>query len=94
MEAICLLYRLSVATGKIPKGWREMRVVFIPKGGKLDYLVAKAYRPITLSNFLLKSVERIIQWYIREHVHREPLFQQHAYTKGRSCDTALSGGIS
>ncbi len=90
LEAVCLLYQLSVATGVIPASWREMRVTFIPKAGKSDYAVAKAYRPITLSNFILKGLERIIQWYILDHVLSEPLFRQHAYTKGRSCDSALS----
>ncbi len=90
LEAVCLLYQLSVATGVIPATWREMRVTFIPKAGKSDYAIAKAYRPITLSNFILKGLERIIQWYILDHVLSEPLYRQHAYTKGRSCDSALS----
>ncbi len=90
LEAVSLLYKKSIATGQIPKSWQDMRVVFIPKAGKSDYSLAKAYRPITLSNFLLKGLERIIQWYILEYVLKEQLFQQHAYTKGRSCDTALS----
>ena len=89
-ETIVLLYQLSLATGKIPAAWRYMKVVFIPKAGKADYAIAKAYRPITLSSFLLKALERIVQWYLLEHVIPDPLFNQHAYTKGRSCDTALS----
>ncbi len=70
-----------------------MKVVFIPKAGKSDYAIAKAYRPITLSNFMLKGLERIIQWFILEYFIPEPLYQQHAYTKGRSCDTALSAFV-
>ena len=90
LEIVCLLYKLSLATGIIPDDWKKMAVIFIPKSGKTDYSIAKAYRPITLSNFLLKGIERLIQWYILEHVIIEPFFNQHAYTKGRSCDTALS----
>ncbi len=67
-----------------------MRVVFLPKAGKEDYAVAKSYRPITLSNFVLKGLERIIQWFILEYTITKPLTNQHAYTKGRSCDSALS----
>ncbi len=89
-EMLCLLYKLSVTKGIIPKVWRRMRVTFIPKAGKADYAVAKAYRPITLSNFILKGLERIIQWYILERHVTRPLPHQHAYTKGRSCDSALS----
>ncbi len=39
---------------------------------------------------MLKGLERIVQWFILEHVIDRPLFRQHAYTKGRSCETALS----
>ena len=87
---ISKLYRLAVMTGYAPKVWRMMKVVFLPKEGKKDYGQAKSYRPITLSNFLLKGLERIIQWYINDFIITKPLFAQHAYTVGRSCDTAVS----
>jgi len=74
----------------IPDAWRRMRVIFIPKVGKENYDVPKAYRPITLSNYLLKGLERIIQWYIHSTFIQKPLFNQHAYTVGLSTDTALS----
>ncbi len=90
LKAIAILYKLVIATGSTPRLWRKMRVVFIPKVGKADYAVAKAYRPITLSNFILKGLERVVQWYILETVITSPLSNQHAYTKGRSCDSALS----
>ena len=90
LEVISLLYKLSIATGCVPVTWRTMKVVFLPKAGKTDYTIAKAYRPITLSNFILKGIERLIQWYISEFIIKKPLFRQHAYTKGRSCETALS----
>ncbi len=90
LDVITDLYIKSLATGIVPNCWRHMRVVFIPKAGKSDYAIAKSYRPITLSNFLLKGLERLIQWFILEYYVKEPLFRQHAYTKGRSCDTALS----
>ncbi len=58
------LYRLTIASGKLPSWWKKMRVVFLPKAGKEDCAAAKSYRPITLSNFVLKGLERIIQWFI------------------------------
>ncbi len=90
LHVLCLLYKLSIASGCVPVAWRRMKVVFLPKAGKSNYAIAKAYRPITLSNFMLKGLERLIQWYISEYIIKEPLFRQHAYTKGRSCETALS----
>ena len=66
-----------------------MKVVFLPKP-KPDKTSPKSYRPITLSSFLLKGLERIIQWHWQETVLQHPLPNQHAYTKSRSCETALS----
>ena len=66
---------------------------FIPKD-KPDRSCPKSYRPITLSSFLLKGLERIVQWYLQETVLKNPLVNQHAYTKNRSCDTALSEAIN
>ena len=83
------MYKTVVRTGYTPIVWRQMEVIFLPKAGKDDYGVAKAYRPITLSNFLLKGLERIIQWYIKVQLPN-PLYAQHAYTTGLSTETALS----
>ncbi len=44
-------FKRSMMSSFIPKRWRQMKAVFIPKLGKDDYSVPKAYRPITLSNF-------------------------------------------
>ncbi len=93
LQYISELYKLAVVTGQAPKVWRKMSVVFLPKEGKSDYGTAKSYRPITLSNFILKGLERLIQWYLNENVTTEPLYAQHAYTKGRSCDTAVSEAV-
>ncbi len=93
LEIICLIYKRALATGTSPASWRKMRVVFIPKAGKDDYSVAKAYRPITLSNFILKGLERLIQWFLQEYIIIDPLYNQHAYTKGRSCESALSAFV-
>ena len=83
------LYRCCIRTGITPKVWRTMNIIFIPKPGKSDYGMPKSYRPITLSNFFLKTLERLVQWYVRDVVMTGPLKNQHAYTVGRSTDSAL-----
>ena len=90
LDFITSLFQLSIQTGRVPRLWREMKVIFLPKAGKSDYTSPKAYRPITLSNFILKTLERILQWFILDNYVQEPLTSQHAYTKGRSTDSALS----
>ena len=83
--------RSSMAHGYIPEPWRKAKVVFIPKAGKKDTADPKSYRPISLTSFMLKSMEKTIDNYIRYEVLEEnPLHPcQHAYRAGRSTDTAL-----
>ena len=71
------LFSLCIANHYTPKCWRKNKVIFIPKPGQDDYGNPKAFRPITLSNFLLKVLERIIQWHIKETSFRDPLFSLH-----------------
>ena len=75
--------------GYTPKRWRHMSMVFIPKPGKNSYSEPKSYRPITLSSFLLKTLERIIQWWLLRKPELKLLCDQHAFTKGRSTETAI-----
>lgn len=64
--------------------------MFIPKPGKASYENAKAYRPISLTSFLLKTMERIVDDMVKGQIPDELLnFKQHAYVKGRSVETAL-----
>jgi hypothetical protein len=55
-----------MAYGFIPMAWRQVKVTFIPKPGKLDYTEAKAYRPISLSSFLLKTMEKLVDRHIMD----------------------------
>lgn len=85
------LFRTSLATGEIPTEWKRSRAVFIPKPGRPSYSVPKAYRPICLSSFLLKTMEKILDRHLRNVVLKfSPLHpNQHAYQTGKSCETAL-----
>ncbi len=90
LAKITNFFKRSMMSSFIPKRWRQIKVVFIPKLGKDDYSVPKAYRPITLSNFLLKVMERVINWFLSERVIALPLPNQHAYMRGLGTETALS----
>jgi hypothetical protein len=72
-----------MAYGFIPTAWRQVKVTFIPKPGKLDYTEAKAYRPSSLSPFLLKTMEKLVDRHVRDDVLTiHPLHRrQHAYEK-------------
>lgn len=89
LENITCAYRESVESGVVPYPWTQMKVCFIPKVGKESYNNPKAYRPITLSSYILKGLERILQWFITNKI-QQPLYNQHAYCLGYSCETAIS----
>jgi len=86
------LYRATIRLGHVPKAWSDAKVIFPPKDGKKDYAETRSFRPITLSNFILKGLERIILWQVNETaLHINPLSQnQHAFRQGRSTESALS----
>ena len=63
---------------------------YLNGGKRKDYSSQKSYRPITLSSFVLKGLERIMLWYLRGKVITKALESQHAYTRGLSSESALS----
>ena len=91
IERLRCIFTASYLLGYLPKSWRHAKVVFIPKQGKKDYTQPRSFRPITLSCFLVKVMERIILWQLNETVLKEfPLNEnQHAFRKGRSMESAL-----
>ncbi len=84
------VYGGSIAMGHIPEPWRDLRVVLIPKLGK-EPTLAKSYRPISLPCFMLKTLERLVDRFLREGtLTRHPLQgTQRAYLQGKSTETAL-----
>jgi hypothetical protein len=93
---LCRIYRASRAYGFIPKAWRQVKVMFIPKPGKSDYTKAKVYHPISLSPFLLKTMEKIVDRHITERALRfQPLhLNQHDYQIDKSTETALQNVVT
>lgn len=89
------IYRHCLLNGYIPSRWKEVRVTFIPKTGKPSHITAKDFRPISLSSFCLKTMERIIDMDLRKDLDFSVLSQsQHAYVKGKSVETALHSVVS
>lgn len=84
------IYKDCLKFNYIPTSWKVVKVVFIPKAGKLNHSAAKDFRPISLSSFVLKTMERILDQSIRSLFTEEKISKnQHAYLKGKSVDTAL-----
>ena len=89
---LCHLYEACLRVGYTPKAWRTSRTIFIPKPGKKDYTLLRSFRPISLTSFLFKGMEKIIHWDLEEKIlGKNPLNKnQHAFRRGLSTDSALS----
>jgi ribonuclease HI len=90
-DIVQIIFIKSHAFGYIPKIWQEIKVTYIPKAGNRDSENPKSYRPISLSSFLLKTMEKIIDRYLRDNILKEsPLsIHQYAYQGGKSTESAL-----
>jgi hypothetical protein len=71
--------------------WQRLRVIFIPKPRRTSYELAKSFRPISLTSFLLQTIERLVDQLIgMGPLKRFPLERsQNAYQRGRSSETTL-----
>ena len=92
LGCITNIYQAIYSTGYIPTEFRKSRVVFIPKPQKDDYGEAGSFRPISLTQYLFKTMERVIEWSLREHSddYGQISDMQHAYSGTKGTDTALS----
>ena len=91
-EILVKLYKKSIIKGVIPSTWMKLRIAFIPKPGKSDACSPKSFRPITLSSFLLKGLEKIIEQHLnRNFFNRENFFHKNlfSYQEGISTEDAL-----
>lgn len=90
MPAIIRIFKASFIWGYIPKIWRKARVVFIPKAGNRPIEKPKSYRPISLTSFFVKTMEKLVDYHIRTGPSKVRLHpKQHAYQKGKSTESAL-----
>ena len=91
LERLAMLCNVSLLLGYVPKRWRGATAILIPKVGKTDYSSPRSFRPISLTSFLMKGLERVVAWYIEEvGVMDKISSHQHAFMKGKSTDTCLS----
>nr|XP_012218828.1 PREDICTED: RNA-directed DNA polymerase from mobile element jockey-like [Linepithema humile] len=82
--------KACIAMGYTPSAWK-LAGSFIPKAGRTSYTKAKDFRPISLTSFLLKTLEKLVDAYLRETtLWSHPLHKnQHAYRSGYFTETAL-----
>jgi hypothetical protein len=85
------IFCTCLVNGYVPAVWHQVKIVFIPKPGRNSYSGPKDFRPTSLTSFLLKTMERLVDRFIRDDVVAVmPLHpNQHAYQDGKSVEMAL-----
>ena len=91
IPTITIIYKACIALEHTPAGWRRTEVIFLPKPGRDTYEIPKSYHPISLSNFPLKALERLVVWKMDAALATKPIHKmQHGFTKGKSTKSAIS----
>ena len=90
------LYNACLVLQYTPKSLRLSKLIFIPKPNKHDYSLVSSWRPITLTSFIFKALERIVLWHIEKYVLiNNPISsRQHAFKAMHDVNTALSSLVS
>jgi len=85
------IFRTCLATGYVPALWCQAKVVFIPKPSRSSYCGPRDFRPISITSFSLKTMERLVDRFLRDEILvLQPLHpNQHAYQAGKYVETAL-----
>ena len=74
-----------------PKPWKTANAAIIPKPGKADYAEVKSFRIISLSSNLLKILELLVLWHLKNDLNMEKSLnhRQYGFRPGSSTDAAL-----
>ena len=91
IDTLNLIYKAAIHLGYTPRLWRETKVIYIAKPGKESYEKPKSFRPISLSNYLLKGLERLVGWNMDKALKDNPIHpKQHGFLTGKSTESAIS----
>ena len=95
IKQLQLIYKAIIKLHFTPTLWKDARVIFIPKPGKSDYTTPKSFRPISLSNYLLKVLEKLLTWHTDEMLLKYPIhIRQHGFQTGKCTETAISHTVN
>jgi hypothetical protein len=65
----------------IPKAWQKFKIILIPKLRLESYKLAKSFRPISLTSFLMKTMEGLADLHIKERSLKDPPLNPYASCK-------------
>ena len=85
VKPLRLLFNKSIDTNEIPDDWKKSNICPIFKKGSRS--LPENYRPISLTTFFGKVMEKIIKKFIENYLESNDLIRdtQHGFRKGKSC---------
>lgn len=88
---LCTIYNGCIKFGHHPEIWKFTETIILPKPGKPDYGVAKAYRPIALSTFFTRVFESLMTKRLTHFMEINNLFSedQHGFRKHHNTTDGL-----
>lgn len=91
-----ILFNACIQTGYTPTKWCHSIVSFMAKPDKGSYVEPRSFRPLSLTSFIFKCLEKLIVWRVEETALRiNPLHpRQFAFRKNFSTDNALTESIN
>ncbi|MDD9361342.1 MAG: reverse transcriptase family protein, partial [Anaplasma sp.] len=86
------LFTNSLRAGFVPRQWKTARITPIHKGNGLSKSLVSSYRPISTTSIVCRTMERIVNRHLLEHIEQHQLLSLHQYgfRPGRSCELALA----
>merc|ERR1711923_504829 len=94
LDRLLRIFKASFVMGLHSEQWLNIRVIFIPKPGKENYFVPRAFRPISLMQFMMKIMEKLLMYVIREETGFELHENQHGFVDNKSCDSNLTAWVN
>ena len=96
LDRLSEIYKACIALSYSPHKWRLSKVSFMPKQNKPDKENARSYRPLSLTSYLLKGLERVIKYHLEDEAFvKYPRHKkQFAFQKNKGTDDALSHTVN
>ena len=91
-EVIETIYKAMTFTALHPPNGKN---IFIPKPGKSGHQIAKDFRPNSLTNRLLKGLEKLVVQNVDQTLENMPISKrQQGFRRCRSTETAISNSVN
>ena len=93
IRELLFIYKTMLLLQFTPTQWKESKVIWIPKPGKDNYKHYKSWRAISLSNYPLKGLEKLIVKQADKDMV-EVNAHQHGFRRNRSTESAISETVN